>query len=197
VLPWRSGAALAAIRLGDVARARALAAAEVEQARAVGAPRALGIALRTAGLVGGDTGLLAESVDVLERSPARLELARSLMFLGIAHRRARRARDARAPLGRGLDLARECGATELAARALAELQAAGARPRNRPRAGSQALTASERGVAELAATGQTTRQIAGALFLSPKTVEGHLTSVFRKLGVSSRTELAPLLAPRA
>jgi DNA-binding CsgD family transcriptional regulator len=195
VLPWRSGAALAAARLGRHERARELAAAEVEQARATGVRRALGIALRTVGLVTPDAESLEESVRVLERSEARLELARSLVSLGVAHRRARRVRDARAPLGRGLDLARECDATSLAEQALAELQAAGARPRGRPRAGAAALTASERRVAELAAAGQTTRQIAGALFLSPKTVEGHLTSAYRKLGVSSRRELAPALTP--
>jgi DNA-binding CsgD family transcriptional regulator len=195
VLPWRSGAALAAARLGRHERARELAAAEVEQARAAGVRRAVGVALRTVGLVTSDLEPLEESVRVLEESDARLELARSLMFLGVAHRRARRARDARAPLGRSLDLARECGATVLAEEALAELQAAGARPRGRPLAGAAALTASERRVAELAAGGQTTRQIAGALFLSPKTVEGHLTSAYRKLGVSSRRELGPALTP--
>jgi DNA-binding CsgD family transcriptional regulator len=59
----------------------------------------------------------------------------------------------------------------------------------------QALTASERNVAELAASGRTTRQIAGELFLTPKTVETHLTRVFRKLGLTSRAQLAPLLKP--
>src|SRR6202008_3253478 len=112
-------------------------------------------------------------------------------FLGITYRRARRTRDARAPLGRALDLARELGATLVAQRALHEFKAAGARPRSRPRTGVQALTASERNVAELAASGRTTRQIAGELFLTPKTVETHLTRVFRKLGLTSRAQLAP------
>jgi DNA-binding CsgD family transcriptional regulator len=57
-----------------------------------------------------------------------------------------------------------------------------------------ALTASERQTAELAAAGRTTKQIAATLFLSPKTVEGHLTSVFRKLRISSRSELGSRLA---
>jgi DNA-binding CsgD family transcriptional regulator len=59
----------------------------------------------------------------------------------------------------------------------------------------QSLTPSESTVAELAAAGRTTRQIAAELFLTQKTVETHLTRVFRKLGVTSRRELAPLLTP--
>jgi tetratricopeptide (TPR) repeat protein len=151
VLPWRTGAALAAAQLNQIDTARALADAEIHQAREVGVPRAVGVALRTAGVVSSESRLLEESVDVLERSPARLELARSLMSLGLSYRRARKGVAARPPLGRAFDLARECGATALAARCLAELRASGLRPRLRPRTGVGALTASERTVAELAA----------------------------------------------
>jgi DNA-binding CsgD family transcriptional regulator len=196
VQPWRSNAALAAAQLGNVDEARSLVAVEVEQARAAKVPRALGIALRTAGLVGDDPALLDESVAVLEHSPARLELARSLMFAGIAQRRSGRTTHARATLSRAHDLALECGAHPLAERTLTELQAAGTRPRGRPRTGAGALTASERQIAELAAAGRTTRQIAATLFLSPKTVEGHLTSAFRKLGISSRSDLGSRLSAR-
>ena len=197
VRPWRSSAALAAWQLGKLEQARSLAAAEVAQARAAGNSRALGIALRTAGLVGDDPALLTESVHVLEGSPARLELARSLMFSGIAQRRLGRVNQARTELSRALELATECGALPLAERTLTELRAAGARPRRRPRTGVAALTASERQTAELAAGGRTTKEIAAVLFLSPKTVEGHLTSAFRKLGISSRSELgAHLHQPR-
>ncbi len=194
VLPWRSSAALAAAQLGQLERARALAAVEVEQARAAKGPRALGIALRAAGLIDDDPQLLQEAIDVLEHSPALLELARSLTFLGIAQRRAGHRPEARTTLSRALELALECGASPLVERTLSELRAAGARPRRRPRTGVQALTASERQTAELAAAGRTTRQIAATLFLSPKTVEGHLTSAFRKLGISSRAELGSRLA---
>jgi DNA-binding CsgD family transcriptional regulator len=194
VLPWRSSAALEAIHLGRPDRARELLAPELVQATALGVPRAQGIALRVAGLLEGDPTLLERSVAALEGSPARLELARSLMWLGVAYRRARRAREARLPLVRALDLAGECGATALQARTTLELEAAGARPRRRPRYGRDALTASERNVARLAATGMTTRQIAAELYLTPKTVEGHLTRAFRKLGISSRGELAGVLS---
>ena len=193
VQPWRSSAALAAAQLGKTEHARSLAAAEVTQARTAQAPRALGIALRAAGIVNNDPELLDESVAVLERSPARLELARSLMFAGIAQRRAGRRPEARTKLSRALDLALECGAAPLADRTLTELRASGARPRERERAESDALTASQRQIAELAAAGRTTAQIAATLFLSPKTVEGHLTSVFRKLRISSRSELGSRL----
>jgi DNA-binding CsgD family transcriptional regulator len=88
-------------------------------------------------------------------------------------------------------------ATALAARALTELQAAGARPRRRTESGPGALTASERRVAELAADGATTRHIAVQLSVSPKTVETHLTRAYRKLGVRSRPELPEALASAA
>lgn len=195
VIPWRSSAALAAWQLAQLEQARSLAAIEVEQARAAGGARALGIALRVAGLVGDELGALQESVSVLERSPARLELARSLLHLGIAERRARRSVDARAMLTRAHELALECNADALVRRTVTELRIAGARPRQRPRTGAAALTPGERQTAELAAAGHTTKQIAASLFLSPKTVEGQLTSVFRKLQISSRAELGSSLGP--
>ncbi|MGA9859814.1 MAG: AAA family ATPase, partial [Solirubrobacteraceae bacterium] len=110
VIPWRSSAALAAWQLAQLERARSLAAIEVEQARAAACARALGIALRVAGLVGDELESLEESVSVLESSPARLELARSLLHLGIARRRARRPVDARAMLTRAHELALQCSA---------------------------------------------------------------------------------------
>ena len=76
----------------------------------------------------------------------------------------------------------------------AELQAAGERPRREAVAGVGALTASEQRVATLAAEGQTNRDIAQALYVTPKTVEVHLSSAYRKLGIRSRRELAGQLA---
>ena len=194
VLPWRSSAAVAAAQLGRLEQARSLAATEVQHARTAKGARALGIALRVAGLVNGDPELLAESATVLEHSPARLELARSLTFLGVAQRRSGHTPKARDTLARALGLALDCEAGPLVDRTLTELRAAGGRPRQRPRSGIRALTASERQTVDLAAAGRTTRQIAASLFLSPKTVEGQLTSAFRKLGVSSRVELRSRLA---
>ena len=177
VTPWRSTAALVALRLGDAGAARELAFEEVEIARAFGAPRALGVALRAAGLVaGGEEGLrlLAESVAVLERSLGALEHARALIDHGVAL-----GPEGAAQLAAGRALALRCGATAVAGRA-------GERAEAEPVA---ALTPSEQRVARMAADGMTNRDIAQALFVTQKTVEMHLGSVYRKLGVSSRREL--------
>jgi DNA-binding NarL/FixJ family response regulator len=123
-----------------------------------------------------------------------VELARALYELGAHMRRAGRRADARTLLGRALDLAHRAGAGALAARADTELRASGAKPRRIALSGLEALTASERRVAELAAEGLTNRQIAQALFVTMRTVEGHLTRVFGKLELRSRDELAGALA---
>jgi DNA-binding NarL/FixJ family response regulator len=96
-------------------------------------------------------------------------------------------------LREALDGATACGAAVLAERARVELRATGAKPR-RPRTwGVAALTASERRVAELAATGLTNRQIAEALFVTAKTVEKHLAGAYTKLDVPGRGELPAAL----
>ena len=196
VISWRTGAALASTRLGDGGRARELADAEVEAARSFGAPRAIGVALRTLGLVLGDEDgmeALDESRSVLEGSQARLDHARTLVELGGALRRGGRRRDARGPLREGLDLARRCGATALSERALEELRAAGGRPRRQELTGSESLTASERRVTAMAVEGLSNPQIAQALFVTRRTVEMHLTNAYRKLDIGSRGELAGAL----
>jgi DNA-binding CsgD family transcriptional regulator len=196
-LPWRSEAALAFLLLGKQDEAAPLAEEELELARAFGAPRTLGVALRAAGLVtGGAEGeaLLRESVGALEQTDARLDLARSLTELGALIRRDNRRAESRELLRRGLDLAHRLGARPVAERAETELLATGARPRRAVLTGLDALTASERRVAELAAQSLTNRQIAQTLFVTMRTVEGHLTSVFRKLRLTSRDELAAALA---
>ena len=192
----RSGAALALLRLGERADALALAEAELTDVRAFGGARALGIALRVAGLVrGGEqpVELLGQSVAVLRRSPALLERARSLTELGAALRRAGRRADARDPLAEALDLAARCGARPLAVRAREELTATGARPRREWRRGVEALTPSELRVARLAAAGQTNREIAYGLYVTLKTVEGHLARAYAKLGITGRAELPEAL----
>jgi len=92
-----------------------------------------------------------------------------------------------------LDLAHTCGARPLAARAREELILAGARPRRDAQTGRDALTAAERRVAQRAARGATNREIAQVLFVTTKTVEGHLAHAFRKLNVHRREELAAAL----
>jgi DNA-binding CsgD family transcriptional regulator len=191
---WQTDAALAAHRLGDAERARCLADAALEAARRFDARVALGVALRTAGLLTDDVELLDEAVAVLAPSAARLEHARALVELGACLRRGNRRTAAREPLRDGLDLAARCGATALADRTVDELAAAGARPRRRLRTGVEALSPSERRVARLAAQGLSNRDIAQALFVTTKTVEVHLSACYRKLAISSRAEL-PALFP--
>ena len=199
--PWWSLAALAAARAGERDQALQLVEEELAHARAFGEPRALGIALRTAGVVRGGpegTEMLRSAVEVLEGSPAALELAHALVDFGAALRRGSHRVASRSPLRRGLELATSLGATPLAQRAHDELRAAGGR-RGAPRDkfGPSALTPAERRVAELAASGLSTPQLARRLHLSAKTVDWHLGHVYQKLGISSRRELQSSLVPKA
>jgi DNA-binding NarL/FixJ family response regulator len=196
-IAWRSPAALALQQLGEADEARRLAAEELELAGVWGAPRALGAALRAAGVIAGGTeGLrqLEQAVKVLSESPAKLEHAKARTELGAALRRANRRSAAREHLRQAVELATICGATPLAARAEKELLATGARPRRVALSGVTSLTPSERRVAEMAAEGPTNREIAQALFVTQRTVEVHLTSIYRKLGISSRSQLATALS---
>ena len=199
MLPWRIWASTAATQLGNRELALELAHTALEQARAIGAPRTLGAALRAAGLaVGGRQGeeLLTEAVSVLHRSPSALERARALVALGMTRRQSGYTAAAREPLRQGLELAESLGAAPLAARARAALHAAGGRQRAPRQAnGHNALTPTERRIAELAAQGLTTPQVAQKLYLSPKTIDWHLGHVYKKLGVSSRRQLATTLGP--
>ncbi|HEV2258735.1 MAG TPA: helix-turn-helix transcriptional regulator [Streptosporangiaceae bacterium] len=196
--PWRSDAALAHLALGAPAEARALAAEEVTLAQAFHGPRTLGIALRAAGLAeGGRRGLelLRQAVGVLDGSAARLEHARAMTDLGAALRRAGRRADSREALRPALDLAHRCGALALTERIRAELVAAGGRPRRLVLSGLDSLTPGERRVAQLAAAGLSNRDIAQNLFITARTVEGHLTHAYRKLAITSREQLPAALTP--
>jgi DNA-binding CsgD family transcriptional regulator len=196
-LAWRSQAALALLQLGEQVEARRLAAEELELARTWGAPRALGAALRAAALAeGGKDGLALheEAVQVLTGSPARLEEAKARTELGAALRRAKHRSQAREQLRQAVELATICGAAPIAAQAESELLATGARPRRIALRGVESLTPSERRVAQMAAEGPTNREIARALFVTSRTVEVHLTSIYRKLDISSRSQLAGALA---
>jgi DNA-binding CsgD family transcriptional regulator len=152
----------------------------------------LGAILRTDGIE-----LLAEACALLGEAPARLEQAKAFAVLGAALRRARKPTEAREPLRRALELADVCGAQPLVDAVRAEIYATGARPRTTALRGVLALTASERRVADLAAEGQTNRDIAQILYVTPKTIEVHLSNAYRKLGIASRRELAGALAETA
>jgi DNA-binding CsgD family transcriptional regulator len=193
MLCWRSELALCLHAAGNQDEALPHAEREVTLARRWGAPRALGRALRTRAIVGPveDRGrLLAQSVAVLDGSPAPLELARSLFDLGWWQLRAGDRPVARETLRRSLELASACGARTLADEVRGQLKVAGARLRHEELRGHSTLTPSERRVADLATGGATNREIAEALFVTPKTVELHLTNVYRKLGIASRIDLS-------
>ena len=198
-VPWRSWAAEGLRLLDRNDEARAFAEEEVALARRWGDPHAIGASLRVLGLVEGGKagiGLLTEAVEVLARSEARLEHARALVDLGAVLRRANQRTEARARLEDGADLARRVGALGLAGRANEEIAATGARPRKVLRTGLDALTASERRVAQLAADGMSNKEIAQTLFVTIKTIEVHLSHAYRKLEIGSRAHLdKALLTP--
>jgi ATP/maltotriose-dependent transcriptional regulator MalT len=191
VLAWRSTLALA---LPENSRDEALTLVDMELdlARKIGQPRAIGVALRARGLLckaEQQISLLTQAVSALESCPSPLERGRALTDLGAALRRASRRGEARDLLRRALDLAAGCGAYALAVRAREELVTAGARPRRERLSGVEALTASERRVAQMAAAGMSNRLIAQALFVTMKTVALHLTHVYEKLEIAGRAEL--------
>jgi DNA-binding CsgD family transcriptional regulator len=194
--PWRSEAALAHHALGHADEAIELAKEEVALARVWGAPRALGRALRVLGLLeGGPAGIehLRQAVAILEESPGRLDHAYAIADLGATLRRANQRRAARELLRRALEIAQQSGARRLSERTHADLIASGARPRRLEQRGAESLTPSERRVAAMAGEGLSNREIAQELFVTLRTVEMHLTNSFRKLDVSSRTQLAGAL----
>jgi DNA-binding CsgD family transcriptional regulator len=195
-VPWRSLKAQALDRLGRHDEAVALAGEELEIARGWGSPGTVGRSLRVLGTIRRADGIeqLEEACALLERAPARLEHAKALAALGAALRRAGKPTEAREPLRRALELADVCGAQPLTDSVRTEIYATGARPRTTALGGVLALTASERRVADLAAGGQTNRDIAQALYVTPKTVEVHLSSAYRKLGIGSRHDLSRALA---
>lgn len=190
---WRIWYATALLRLERRDEALSIAREGLEIARAWGAEWPIGCALRVVGLVQGGTAgiaLLREAEDLLRGSPARLERARLLVSLGATLRRQGSLTEAREVLSRAADLAQQIGARALLGRATTELRAAGARPRRVALTGMDALTPAELRVAQEALGGSTNREIAQALFVTPKAVEFHLANTYRKLGIASRSELA-------
>jgi len=117
------------------------------------------------------------------------ELGRTLLVMGQVQRRAKHKRAAREHLDRALEIFESLPAPPWADRARAELSRLGLRP-----PAPLALTATEERVAALAAAGHTNREVAQALFVSPKTVEANLARIYRKLGISSRAELGVAVA---
>jgi DNA-binding CsgD family transcriptional regulator len=183
----------AAARTGDVAAVRAALEWLSERTRVMPTEWALGIEARIRALLSdgeaGDT-FYRESIEHLGRTPVRSQLARAYLLHGEWLRRQRRRRDARDQLRTASAMFDAMGMEAFAARALAELRATGERARPRGPGAPEVLTPQEEQIARLVAGHLTNREIAARLFISASTVEYHLHKIFRKLGVTSRAQLA-------
>ena len=188
-LAWRALLSRSLSRLGEKEEATVLAGDHLAWAEAWGKAGALGVAQRAFALTAEGPERIARleaAAATLARSALRTEEARARTDLGIALLRGGRRIDGRRELESALESALACGAKGTAQLAAEELEIAGASPRKLQ---FDELTPSERRVAEMAADGQTNRQIAEELYVTAKTVENHLTRVYGKLGVRSRTAL--------
>jgi len=168
-------------------------------ARACGTDWALGAEARSRALVSDGApaeNLYREAIDRFGRTRQRVELARAHLLYGEWLRRQRRKRDARDQLGRAYEIFDSIGAAAFAERARIELRATGAQALKRTTGTPDVLTAQEALIARLASQGASNPQIAAQLFISPATVAYHLGKVFAKLGISSRSQLAPALPAR-
>ena len=179
-------------------RAAAIAREYGAQAELKGQPWALARAARARGLLADDSQIddvFSEALEAHRRTPDLFEAARTDLAYGSRLRRARQRVKAREPLQRAINAFDDLGAEPWAAIARGELDATGTTARKRDESTRNQLTPQELQIAILLASGSTTKQTAAALFLSPKTVEYHLRSVYRKLGCNSRDELSTLLGP--
>jgi DNA-binding CsgD family transcriptional regulator len=193
VVPWRTDAAYALLRVGEAREARDLIQRQLRATRD-GFPRARGAALRALAQTTDlrqRRNILREAVDVLQTCGDDLELARALADLSRTHYALGESNTARLMLRRAHHLSQECQAEPLRR----SLQPSQAEPSGEPGlAGvdgdsAQQLSDAERRVAVLAAQGHTNREIARRLYITISTVEQHLTRIYRKLNVNRRADL--------
>ena len=194
-----STAVEALVAAGDLERAQAVLERLEEHAHARAVPSADAAAARCRAMVLLQHGDLAAARAAIEDALAAhaqlrepFELARTHLAQGSIERRAKRKAESRTALGRAEAIFDELGATLWLERTQRELARTGI-----TRSLDQELTPTERRIAELAATGAQNKEIAGALFVSVKTVEANLSRVYAKLGIRSRVELASGLAKDA
>ncbi len=188
----------AGVRGADRAAAQAALARLTERATIASTPWALGLLARSRALMAGDADAephYQEAIRQLTDTSLRTELARAHLLYGEWLRRKRRRRDARRQLRTAYEMFSAMGAVAFANRAGAEQRAAGNAPRNGTHSlNPYGLTPQETQVARQAGAGATNAEIGSRLFITTSTVEYHLSKVFRKLGVTSRRQLATVLA---
>jgi len=183
----------AASRTGREDRATSALQILSESTSASGTPWALGVEARSRALLAHGDGaekLYREAIDRLEPTRLPVDLARARLLYGEWLRRDRRRIDARQQLRIAYDFFSDAGMEAFAERARIELRATGDQARERTPDALDQLTPQEAQISRLVAEGHTNREIAAQLFISPSTVEYHLSKAFRKLDVKSRTQLA-------
>jgi DNA-binding CsgD family transcriptional regulator len=182
----------ALVELAELDEARRLLAELKDRLRRIASPwgeasagRCEGLILAAEGDAGAAVTALEHALTVNEQLPQPFDLGRSLLAAGAIRRRTKKRGAARKNLERALAIFDELGATLWAEKARLELSRIGGRA-----AAGDELTPTERSVAELVAIGKSNKEVAAQLFITPRTVEGHLTRIYAKLGVRSRAELA-------
>jgi DNA-binding CsgD family transcriptional regulator len=192
--PWTGDYAEALLELGRVDEAVTVVDMWEADASRLGRNRVLAQVKHCRGLIAAARGAVKEAVSLLEQAGVQASevgdpfgRARALFALGVVRRRARQKRTAREAVAAALSAFEQLGAAGWVEKAHAELGRIGGRTRE------EGLTAAERRVAVLVAAGRTNREVASELFLAERTVAGHLTHIYAKLGVRSRTELASRL----
>jgi DNA-binding CsgD family transcriptional regulator len=182
------------VRAGRTAKAVRLLAVIEERARASERVWALAAAARCRGLLAAEFDApFRAALGWHERVDVPYERARTQLCYGERLRRAHRRVDAREQLRAALETFDALGSRSWAQRAHAELTASGEHARRRDPFAEEQLTPQELQLALIVAEGATNKEAAARLFISPKTVEAHLGSIYRKLGLRSRTELASRL----
>jgi DNA-binding CsgD family transcriptional regulator len=189
----------ALIGVGELDHAHELLAQFEREGRQLESPWALAVAARLRGLLQAAAGDLPSALHFLEHAVSEqegrgwpFERGQTLLALGETQRRAKQRRAARDSLQAGLRVFEELGAPLWAEKARADLRRLGGRPR-----GHGELTPTEERVAALVGEGRTNREVAAGLYVAERTVEGHLTRIYAKLGVRSRAELARRLGSDA
>ena len=192
--PWTDDYVEALLELGRIDEAVDVLDVWEADARRLGRQRVLARVMRCRGQVAAARGDIDEAMQLLAGAVAQHEeiddlygRSRALLALGVVRRRARQKRGAREAIEEALAGFEQLGAATWVERARSELGSIGGRSRE------EGLTPAERRVAALVAEGRTNREVAAALFLGERTVASHLTHIYAKLGIRSRTELARML----